>query len=422
MGADMRRGQVVAVAVVAIGVIAPGTAAAAVATVPASVAHGAAHTGNGPSSGAVVSADGRFVAFSSRASNLVAGDTNGLRDAFVRDLVTSKTRVMSDPPGQAQANGPSHVVDISEDGRFVLFLSDATNLSPPRVGGMNDVNGSQDAFVRDRSTGRTAFASLGRGGVQPTSDVRDASLSANGRFVAFTARFQRGCGGYGVWVRDLVRGTTTLVSRRNNGTPFCRARHHGGIVTHGLVSNDGQIVAFDLSAGVSDGSVTSLAVVRDRAAHRVTVVGSFENHVQDLTSNGRFVAYTTHELGGSTGIELRDRQLHTTTEVVRLVLLHRRASGGAHVSDDGRLVGFWSEVGNLAGGDTNRVADVFVSDLQAHTTVRVSVADDGSELHRPSRGGGLTEDGQAAVFWTEAARTAGADANGADDVFLRRLS
>ena len=418
----MRRGQVVAVAVVAISVVAPGMARAAVATTPVSVAHGAPHTGNGPSSGAVVSADGRFVAFSSRASNLVAGDTNGLRDAFVRDLVTSKTRLMSDPPGQAQANGTSHVVDISADGRFVLFLSDATNLSPPRVGGREDRNDAQDAFVRDRSTGRTELVSIGRHNVQAISDVRDASLSGNGRFVAFTARFRRGCGGYGVWVRDLVRGTTTLVSRRNNGTPFCRDRFHGGIVTHGLVSSNGQIVAFDLSAGVSDGSVTSLAVVRDRAAHRVTVVGSFENHVQDLTSNGRFVAYTTHELGGSTGIELRDRQLHTTTEVVRLVLLQRRASGGAHVSDDGRFVGFWSEVGNLVGGDTNRVADVFISDLQAHTTVRVSVADDGSELHRPSRGGGLTEDGQAAVFWTEAARTAGADANGADDVFLRRLS
>ena len=122
MGADMRRGQVIAVAVVAIGVVAPGTAHAAVATTPVSVAHGAPGTpGNGPSSGAVVSADGRFVAFSSRASNLVAGDTNGLRDAFVRDLVTSKTRLMSDPPGQAQANGTSHVVDISADGRFVSF-------------------------------------------------------------------------------------------------------------------------------------------------------------------------------------------------------------------------------------------------------------------------------------------------------------
>ena len=88
----MRRGQVVAVAVVAISVVAPGMARAAVATTPVSVANGAPHTGNGPSSGAVVSADGRFVAFSSRASNLVAGDTNGLLYAFVRDLVTSKAR------------------------------------------------------------------------------------------------------------------------------------------------------------------------------------------------------------------------------------------------------------------------------------------------------------------------------------------
>ena len=331
---------------------------------------------------------------------------------------------MSDPPGQAQANGPSHVVDISADGRFVLFLSDATNLSPPRVGGREDRNDAQDAFVRDRSTGRTELVSIGRHNVQAISDVRDASLSGNGRFVAFTARFQRGCGGYGTWVRDLVRGTTTLVSRRNNGTPFCRDRFHGGIVTHGLVSNNGQIVAFDLSAGVSNGTETSLAVVRDRAAHRVTVVGSFENHVQDLTSNGRFVAYTTHDIGGGMGIELRDRQLHTTALVLPLhpnAFLVRKC-GDVHVSDDGRFVGFWSAARHLVAADTNGVADVFVRDLQADTIVRASVASDGSQLQRRSHGGALTGDGQAAVFWTEAARTAGADANGADDVFLRRLS
>jgi len=419
----MKRRHVWAVvAGIVIGVALPAAAGAAVATIPVSLAHGGSHTGKAASSGAVVSANGRFVAFSSRASNLVVGDTNGIRDAFVRDLVTSKTRVMSDPPGKAQANGRSRAVDISANGRFVLLLSDATNLSPPRVGGREDRNDARDAFVRDRSTGRTELVSMGRHNVQAISDVRDASLSPNGRFVAFTARFRHGCGGFGVWVRDRSRGTTTLVSRRNTGAPYCRDRFHGGIASHGLVSNDGQTVAFDVSAGVSDGSVTTEVIVRDRATHSTHVVAQFESHVQDLSGTGRFVAFAIDSIGASTGIDLRDRQLHTTTVVVPVALLQRRASGGAHVSDDGRFVGFWSQVGNLVGGDTNRVADVFVSDLQAHTTVRASVAHDGSELQRPSHGGALTEDGQAAAFWTAAARTVSGDGNGADDVFLRRFS
>jgi len=127
-------------------------------------------------------------------------------------------------------------------------------------------------------------------------------------------------------------------------------------------------------------------------------------------------------IGGGTGIELRDRQLHTTTEVVPTTGSPDRTSGGAHVSADGRFVGFWSTAHGLVGGDTNGVADVFVRDLQASTTVRASVATDGSELHRRSHGGALTGDGQAAVFWTEALGTASGDANGVDDVFIRQFS
>ena len=116
--------------------------------------------GNYSSYGQAISSDGRFVAFDSSATNLVPGDTNGAADVFVRDRQTGTTRRVSLGPGGVQGNACSHDPAISADGRFVAFASDATNLVP------GDTNGSIDVFVRDRQTGTTRRVSLGPGGVQ----------------------------------------------------------------------------------------------------------------------------------------------------------------------------------------------------------------------------------------------------------------
>jgi Tol biopolymer transport system component len=139
--------------------------------------------GNEQSSGPAISADGRFVAFQSAASNLVPGDTNGAQDIFVRDRQTGTTRRVSVGPGGVQTNAEasSGVPAISADGRFVAFESDATNLVP------GDTNGAIDVFVRDRQTGTTRRISVGPGGVQGNSDSGGPAISADGRFVAFVS-------------------------------------------------------------------------------------------------------------------------------------------------------------------------------------------------------------------------------------------
>ena len=126
-----------------------------------------------------ISADGRFVAFSSDATNLVPGDTNGTADVFVRDRQTGTTRRVSVGSGGAQGNGLSVDPAISADGRFVAFASDATNLVP------GDTNGADDVFVRDRQTGTTRRVSVGSGGAQGDRVSFDPAISADGRFVAF---------------------------------------------------------------------------------------------------------------------------------------------------------------------------------------------------------------------------------------------
>jgi Tol biopolymer transport system component len=135
--------------------------------------------GNNGSYNPSISADGRFVAFGSDATNLVGGDTNGWEDVFVRDRRTGKTRRVNLSSAGAQGNDHSFNPSISADGRLVAFGSSATNL----VG--NDTNGFDDVFVRDRRTGKTRRVSVSSAGTQGDGGNFNPSTSSDGRFVGF---------------------------------------------------------------------------------------------------------------------------------------------------------------------------------------------------------------------------------------------
>ncbi len=137
---------------------------------------------NGNCYDAAISRNGRVVAFSSEASNLVEGDTNGVRDVFVHDRHTGNTTRVSQNSTGVQGNGYSSGPSISADGRFVVFWSDASNLVE------GDTNGVSDVFVHDRQTGITARVSVSSSGGQGNYGSGSASISADGRFVAFDSR------------------------------------------------------------------------------------------------------------------------------------------------------------------------------------------------------------------------------------------
>src|SRR6185295_7492640 len=126
-----------------------------------------------------ISADGRFVVFESEATNLVGGDTNNLRDIFVRDRQLGVTERVDVPTGGGEADATSYTPSISADGRFVSFGSLATDL----VGG--DTNGTGDVFLRDRQIGTTARVSVDSAGAQGNFVSDDPVISADGRYVAF---------------------------------------------------------------------------------------------------------------------------------------------------------------------------------------------------------------------------------------------
>ncbi|HEY8617024.1 type I secretion C-terminal target domain-containing protein [Phenylobacterium sp.] len=150
---------------------------------------------NGASIRARISDDGRYVTFVSSASDLVGGDTNGVRDVFRKDLATGELARVSMGPGGAEANGASEWTDISADGRYVVFSSAASNL----VAG--DSNGRADVFVKDLQTGQLTLASRDGGGFQFSVDMWQPSISGDGRFVSFQAT-----SGSSLYVRDLQTG------------------------------------------------------------------------------------------------------------------------------------------------------------------------------------------------------------------------
>ena len=136
--------------------------------------------GNGPSVNPEISADGRFVLFNSQATNLAGADGNGtLQDVLLRDRRQGTTRLVNVSTRGVQADGPSGGTYITHDGRYAAYTSLADNLVP------RDTNAATDAFLLDREEGRTTRVSVGPGGVEGNADSFIAYLSTNGRFVAF---------------------------------------------------------------------------------------------------------------------------------------------------------------------------------------------------------------------------------------------
>jgi Tol biopolymer transport system component len=195
--------------------------------------------GNGSSNSPSISSDGRYVAFYSVANNLVAGDTNGIMDIFLHDTQTGTTTCVSVDSGGAEGNDISFYPSISADGRYVAFVSAATNL----VAG--DTNGARDIFLHDTQTGTTARVSVDSEGAQGNdSSSWSPSISADGRYVAFESVATNLVPGdtngvEDIFIHDTQTGTTTRVSVDSNGT------EGDGDSCELSISADGRYVAFE---------------------------------------------------------------------------------------------------------------------------------------------------------------------------------
>jgi Tol biopolymer transport system component len=350
----------------------PAASAAPGATTRLSAATGGEQA-NGRSFVPAISADGRFVAFYSEASNLVSDDTNAARDVFVRNVQTRETTRVSLSNAGAQANGDSFAPAISADGRYVAFASAATNLVD---GDTNDVN---DVFVRDRQTNTTTRVSVGVDGAQPNGGSDQPSLSGDGRLVAFTSA-----------ATNIVSGDVN-----NNRDAFVYDRQTGSAVN----------VSIGLNGAQAD----------------------LDSFTPQLSANGRFVAFTSFadnlvdlDLNEGSDVFVRDLQANTTTRVSEFTG-HYEGEGDSlrpSISADGRYVAFDSDDWNLVWGDTNDLFDVFVNDRETTVTTRVSVDDAGTQAEGASIRPSISADGRYVAYSSEASNLVSGDTNGATDVFV----
>jgi len=360
--------------------------------------------GNAASAAPAIARDAEnAVAFESEATNLVKGltDSNGGLDVFLRDLVADETIAISVTPEGRTGNGPSRFAAISADGMTVAFQSDASDL----VAG--DTNGMSDIFVRDLASGGTTRVSVSSAGVQGNEGSFDPAISADGRYVAFhtfTDNFvdtDRN-GVEDVYVHDTMTGETWLASRDDDGDSG-----NGGSCCPSFGGENGRWLVFQSSASdLVDGDTNGYAdiFVHDLETG-ATILASLtadggqprdDSRSGRITPDGRFVIFESwardivdYDTNRASDVFVHDRDADRntilddtcegcrTTRRVSLNASSTEADGSSFspaISADGSMITYASDADDILGGgvDSNDARDVFLFERETDYTLTVT--------------------------------------------------
>jgi len=385
---------------------------------------------NSESDWPAISADGRYVAFASDASDLVSGDTNGVRDIFVRDTATGVTERVSVSGAGSQADDYSDWPAISANGRYVAFCSPASNLAP------DSWNWFWQVFIKDLQTGNIECVSRSTSGQPGNGHSLWPSINSDGRFVGFTsdATDLAGSGDTNgfrdAFIHDRWASTTGLVSVATSG------EQGNGESEGSAISGDGRFVAFTSAASnlvLDDTNGYDDVFVRDRtgaATERVSIgisgQGNANSGGASISENGARVVFSSYasnlvawDTNGCIDVFLRDRTADRTwiTSVNNAGVEGNWNSGYACISGDGQVVAFGSYASNLASGDS-AYHDVFVRDLRTSRTSCVSLNTSQVAGNGASDWPVLSGDGRYVAFPSLASTLAPSDTNGTRDVFI----
>jgi hypothetical protein len=325
-----------------------------------------------------VSPNGRYLTFSSSAANLPGTDAGNITQVFLRDRRTDNVRLISRTTAGDPADDTSEDSSVSANGRRIVFESEAGNLP-------SGVAGADQVYVRDLDTGRTKLVSKTSGGDPANDESFDAAISARGRFVIFESLATNLPGGSldtQVYVHDLKRGKTKLVSRASGGATADNTSGDGSI------SANGRIVTFESSADNLPGALGTgdfQAYARDLKRGRTKLVSKTtagtpadsDSHDALLSDNGRYVGFNSDSSnlpGANPGFDqayLHDRKTGRTKLVSR-TSAGDPATGGfsqnPYPINSGRVVVFESDATNLPGDFTQ----IYLRNLKRGTTKLIS--------------------------------------------------
>jgi len=285
---------------------------------------------NGPATRPQISGDGNWVAFQSNATNLVAGDTNGATDIYVRNLSSNQVIRASVTQSNTEPNGACIEPSISYDGRFVAFTCFASNML------FNDFNGVADVFVRDLVMGTTqpaSFSTTGQGGAVGNGQSDTAQISGDGRHVVFRSFSTN-------WDPTDTNGLADIYLRDLGtiGTPFRMS-----ISSAGVQANQG---SFQSAISFAGGAVAFVS-------NATTLVSGDTNGAADVFVRSR-----------TTGQTLRVQRDPATQPNGSAVVNSTLRFSGTPTNPVFSFLAFDSFATNLTfSNDTNNVADVFSASL-----------------------------------------------------------
>lgn len=391
----------------------------------------AGQAGNAASTDPALSGDGQLTVFQSDASNLVANDTNGVTDIFFLDRSTGTTLRISLDSAGTQANGSSMRPEISSDGLFIVFRSDATNLVA------NDTNGLTDIFVHDWTLGITTRVSVDSSGVESNGASTSCDISGDGRYVVFQSAGNNLVAGDtnsedDIFLHDRQTGITTRVSVDTSGV------EGNSFSKEAVISTDGSTIAFTSLASnlVANDTNTQIdAFVHERLTGQTERVSLKSGGAQafgnsehpGLSADGSVVVFTSDSLsivpGGRNSVE--DVYTHDrNTAITERVSVNSQGVAGVFwswkgtISDDGRYVAFESFATDLVTQDFNLMADVFLHDRILGMTTNLSFSRSAIQGNRGSANPAISADGSVILFDDFSANLAVGDTNGTHDIFI----
>ncbi len=398
--------------------------------------------GDGDSFPVAISTNGQLALFESSASDLIAGDTNKVADVFVRDLAGGTTLLVSINTNGLPANGASRSAVMTPDGRFVAFVSEASDLVP------NDTNRIADVFVRDLQTLATTLVSTGAlstnpAALVPVSSSEAPQITPDGRWVAFSSTATNVVSGVrtvgDIYVRDVIAGTTTWASSGMRTNLQSVAGKTNGICYNLALSADGKIVAYQASQTPLPTTNNSGHILRYSLDTGITelihtnaptsIPTAEETRNLDITPDGRlvaFVANTNGVLGATTCIQAWDAATGLTmlasgdlAEAVRTNSISTRPV----IDPSGRYVAFLSSATNLTSNAIPGTWHIYLRDQTAATTTLVDADTNnaGSPVAFPAVPS-LSADARFAAFACPDGGLVSNDNNHYQDVFVRDLA